>query len=147
MSIREEMPVLARHEGEWIGTYIYVDAEGGIVDRHTSHLTCAFPADGEADYLQINRYAWESGRAEEHRFPAIFRDGSLWLDSERLKGRAWEVDEKTIIMTWRYKADLERYLYEMIQISSDGADRARTWHWFEHGELVKRTLIKEKRFN
>ena len=36
-------------------------------------------------------------------------------------------------------------LYEMIQLSEDGNKRARTWHWFENGELVKRTLIKEER--
>ena len=30
MSIREEMPLLARHEGEWLSEYIYVDNEGNV---------------------------------------------------------------------------------------------------------------------
>jgi hypothetical protein len=36
-------------------------------------------------------------------------------------------------------------LYELIYISPCGNHRARTWHWMETGELVKRTLIKEPR--
>ena len=32
MAIREEVPVLARYEGDWIGSYIYVDAAGQIID-------------------------------------------------------------------------------------------------------------------
>ena len=145
MAIRNEMPVLARHEGEWAGTYLYVDTEGKIIDKHVSHLTCSFPLDGSGDYFQINRYTWEDGKIEEHHFPALYKDGKIWFDSERIVGCAWEVDEKTIVLTWSYKNDPESCLYEMIQISPDGNTRARTWHWFERGELVKRTLINEMR--
>jgi len=34
------MPVLARHNGEWTGDYIYFSAQGEILDRHKSHLIC-----------------------------------------------------------------------------------------------------------
>ena len=30
--IREEMPVLTRHEGDWVGTYTLVDIEGKILE-------------------------------------------------------------------------------------------------------------------
>jgi hypothetical protein len=145
MAIKDEMPVLARHEGEWEGEYIYVDPEGRILDRHTSHLSCLFPSDGPHPYYQINRYVWADGRREEHQFPAAFKDRKIWFDSERIKGHAWEIDENTVVLTWAYKQEPESPLYEMIQISPDGNNRARTWHWFKNGELVKRTLIKERR--
>ncbi|RMG55503.1 MAG: DUF3598 family protein [Acidobacteria bacterium] len=146
MSIREQMPVLARHEGDWVGTYIYVDAEGRIIDKHASHLTCQFTEDDATPYYQINRYTWDDGRKEEHHFPATVEDGKLLFDTERIKGYAWEVDDKTIVLTWSYKNEPNKYLYEMIQISPCGNHRARTWHWFdENGELYKRTLIKEER--
>jgi hypothetical protein len=145
MAIREEMPTLARHEGEWTGVYTHVDVEGQMLDQHDSHVQCTFPANGSSDYLQFNRYVWADGRVEEHRFEATFRDGKIWFDTERILGYAWDVDSLTMILTWRYKKDPDTYLYEMIQISPDGAHRARTWHWFQHGELVKRTLIKERR--
>lgn len=147
MGIREEMPLLRRHEGEWKGTYIHVDASGNVLDRHESHLTCRIPPDAPADYHQINRYLWADGRREEHHFPAAFKDGKIWFDTERMQGHAWEIDENTMVLTWRYKADPETYLYEMIQLSSDGNHRARTWHWFQNGELIKRTLIKETRIH
>lgn len=43
MSIREEMPVLARHAGEWTGTYTLIDTSGKILDHHQSHLVANFP--------------------------------------------------------------------------------------------------------
>jgi hypothetical protein len=141
--IREGMPVLARHEGVWDGRYVHVDAEGAQVDAHDSTLTCRFPEAG--DYHQTNRYTWADGRVEEIEFPASYRDGRIWFDTDRIKGSAWEIDDRTVVLHWSYKHDPQGYLYEMIQLSDCGNHRARTWHWFEGGELVKRTLIKEQK--
>ena len=68
--IKEGMPLLARHEGEWKGVYTYIDPDGNIIDKHKSHLSCTFPEEGEYDYVQINRYEWEDGKKEERIFPA-----------------------------------------------------------------------------
>lgn len=145
MSIREEMPLLARHAGEWQGEYIYLDNAGNVLDRHDSHLTSTFPTDGSSDYHQTNRYTWADGRTEEIQFPGTYRDCRVYFDTARLKGHTWEVDDKTIILTWVYKNEPENYLYEMIQLSPCGNHRARTWHWFKNGEIFKRTIIKEQR--
>ncbi len=145
MSIREDMPLLARNEGEWLGEYIYVDNDGNVTDRHQSHLTCRFPTNGEYPYVQTNHYTWADGRAETFDFPATYHDKQVWFDTPRLLGHAWEVDDRTIVLTWHYKANPKDQLYEMIQLSPDGQHRARTWHWFENGEIVKRTIIKETR--
>ena len=43
MSImKTEMPLMARQEGEWSGSYTLVDTEGKILDKYTSHLSCKF---------------------------------------------------------------------------------------------------------
>jgi hypothetical protein len=144
-SIRDHMPVLARHEGEWLGTYLLLDLEGTILDRHTSHLTCQFPTDGTHDYYQINRYTWANGKQEEHRFPAAYRDRKLWFDTERIQGNAWEADDATLILRFTYKTVPDFYLYEMIQISPCNRYRARTWHWFKNHQLFQRTVIQEER--
>jgi hypothetical protein len=34
---------------------------------------------------------------------------------------------------------------EMIQLSSDGLHRARTWHWFRAQALDRITLVRERR--
>ncbi len=143
--IREEMPVLARHEGEWEGVYIHVDPDNHEISRHRSHLQCRFPAEGEYAYYQINTYIHPDGTREEIHFPATYRDGRIWWDTDRIEGSAWEIDERTVMLTWTRKDMPGAYLYEMIQISEDGTARGRTWHWFEGDRLVKRTCIKEQR--
>jgi hypothetical protein len=143
--LRNAMPVLARHKGEWEGEYIHVDADNREIDRHASHLKCSFPEDGPFAYYQINTYRWADGRTEELHFPATYRDGRIWWDTDRIEGSAWEVDARTVMLTWVRKGEPGTYLYEMIQISADGDHRGRTWHWFENDQLVKRTCIKERR--
>jgi hypothetical protein len=139
------MPVLARHEGEWEGEYIHVDANNTVIDRHKSHLQCMFPDKGPHAYHQINTYTWPDGRREELHFPATYRDGQIFWDTERIVGRAWEIDPRTVVLTWTRKDAPGTYLYEMIQISEDNRNRGRTWHWFENDRLVKRTCITERR--
>lgn len=143
--IRQGMPVLARHEGAWEGEYIHVDTHNVVIDRHKSHLQCVFPASGPYAYHQINTYTWPDGRREEIHFPATYRDGQIFWDTDRIVGRAWEIDPKTVVLTWSRKGEPGTYLYEMVQLSDDGAHRGRTWHWFENDQLVKRTCIKERR--
>ncbi|MGH1393031.1 MAG: DUF3598 family protein [Trichormus sp.] len=147
MSIREEMPVLVRHEGEWIGTYTIVDTSGKILDQHQSHLTCQFPDNSPYPYYQINRYKWADGKQEEHQFPGTYHDQALWFDTERVEGKAWEVDNNTIILCFSYKTIPGISLSEMIYISPDNNHRARTWHWFKNHQIYQRTLIQEERLN
>jgi hypothetical protein len=146
-NIRDEMPVLARHAGDWMGTYTLMDCAGNILDRHQSHLTCTFPEDDPTKYYQINRYTWADGKREEHCFPGTYQDKKLWFDTDRIKGHAWEVDDSTIILWFSYKTVPDFYLYEMIQISPCNNYRARTWHWFKNNQIYQRTLIQEERLN
>lgn len=143
--IRWRMPVLARHEGEWKGVYTYVDNKNNVLDQHQSHLTCAFPEEGDHDYHQINRYSWADGRSEEHHFPATYAEGRIWWDTDRIEGCAWEIDKRTVVLTWTRKDLPGAYLYEMIQISEDGNHRGRTWHWFKDDVMFQRTVINERR--
>ncbi|KRB40148.1 MAG: DUF3598 domain-containing protein [Pseudomonadota bacterium] len=143
--IRKAMPVLARHEGDWEGVYIHVDIDNKEIDRHRSKLQCMFPAEGPFAYHQINTYIWDDGREEEIHFPATFRDNRIWWDTDRIEGSAWEIDERTVVLTWTRKGEPGTYLYEMIQLSEDGQHRGRTWHWFNEDKLFKRTCIKETR--
>ena len=65
MSIRNDMAVLAWHEGEWEGAYVHVDANGKEVDRHASRLSCQFPSEDDGcDYFQINECMSEDGQSK-----------------------------------------------------------------------------------
>lgn len=153
IDLRKEMPLLARHEGEWKGEYIHVDADGAIVDRHAAHLICEITNQDPHPYMQTNIYDWADGKHEEIPFPASYdpaRPGKIWFDTDRIEGWAGYVPldgyNRTMMLNWTRKGEPGQYLYEMIQIDDTNTKRARTWHWFKDGELFKRTIIKEQRF-
>jgi hypothetical protein len=145
MGLREDMPLLARHEGRWAGTYTHLDPAGTLLDQHGSHLTCTIV--DERTYHQVNRYTWDDGRTEEVAFPGAYLGGGrCGFDTERIKGEFWELDASTIYLTWVYKAaaaDLR--LFELIVLSDDGEHRSRVWQWIQSGVCVKRTIIDERR--
>lgn len=143
--IRQEMPLLARHEGFWAGTYTSVDNEGNVLDKYAVHMSCEFPEDGPYPYYQINRYTWDSGKTEEHHFPATYKDKKIWFDTDRLIGDAWETDDHIVMLHFKYKAIPDAYLYSLIHLSSCGNLRGRTMHWFKNNQVFKRTLIQEER--
>lgn len=144
-TIKEDMPLLVRHEGDWQGSYTTIDSEGNIIDKHNSFLTCEFPENGSYPYYQVNKYQWDDGKEEEHLFPATYRDKKIWFDTERLEGDAREVDDSVIILRFTSKLIPDVYVYEMIHLSSCGNLRNRTMHWFKNNQLFQRVLVQEHR--
>jgi len=152
-TIKQDMPLLARHQGVWEGWYRHVDPEGRIVDAHRSRLLCRFPATGEFPYHQTNIYTWEDGRKEVRDYPCRYVDGSKELRflNELIDGWAREVPidpkRRTLMLSW-FRPDMPQiYFYEMIQTSDDARRRSRTWQWFNasDGSLFRRTLIDESK--
>ncbi|MEP3226229.1 MAG: DUF3598 domain-containing protein [Parasphingorhabdus sp.] len=147
MGIKEDMPLLARHEGVWDGTYTYFNAQDEKIDQHKSRLLCRIPESGDIPYHQTNHYLWEDGKTDIREFPAAYHDKRIWWDNELIKGWAAEVplDEynRTMMLYWQRQGDPSLYLYEQIQISDDGQSRCRTWHWIRNGQLETRTAIQE----
>ena len=149
MDFREEMPLLARHEGVWDGVYNYFNDKEELIDQHSSRLFCRIlDDDAEFPYHQTNHYSWADGRTEIRDFSARYRDGRIWWDNDLIKGWAAPValDEygRTMMLYWQRTGDPSLYLYEMIQISDNGQNRCRTWHWIRNGKLETRTAIQER---
>jgi len=147
--LAKAMPLLARHEGVWDGTYTYFNANDEQTDQHTSRLFCRILGDdAEFPYHQTNYYTWADGKTENRDFPATYKDGRVWWDNELIIGWAAPVSldekERTMMLYWQRTGDPSLYLYEMIQISDEGTDRCRTWHWIRDGKLETRTAIQEK---
>ncbi len=149
--IKENMPLLASHEGVWEGWYRYYDAvTGKLIDEHRSRLICRIPEDGKpSDYHQTNYYYWADGRMETREFPASYRDGRVWWDNDLIQGwaAAMQPDDNNLstCLNWVRKDEPGIYLYEMIQVDEAIQNRARTWQWFRDGKCYQRTLIDERR--
>jgi hypothetical protein len=145
--IKQAMPLLARNEGVWEGWYRYYDtATGKLTDQHRSRLICRL-GDDVADYHQTNYYYWEDGRLEVREFPAWYENGRIHWDNDLIKGwaAAMQPDDynRSTCLNWTRTNEPGLYLYEMIQLSDDGKNRARTWQWFKDGKCFQRTLIDE----
>ena len=148
MSLRERMPLLARHEGVWDGYYRYFDNTGNKVDEHKSRIVCRMI--GADDYHQTTYYFWSDGKKDIRDFPAVVEEDRLMFYTE-ITGWAAEVpldeNSRTIMLHWTRNNEPGLYLYEMIQISDCGQYRARVWQWFREGQLLKRTLVDEQRIS
>ncbi len=137
-------PVLARGCGRWQGTYTHLDPAGAVIDTHDVETCSDFPDDGTADFRLRIHNRWPDGRESRIELLADRRDDRLiWRD--RLVGWMGEVDAQTVYLNFTYRDDPAVRVCEMIQISSDGQSRARTWHWFRDDRLFKITLAREMR--
>jgi hypothetical protein len=149
--LRDQLPVLARHEGVWEGVYRYYDADGKNTDEHGSRLICRFPASGPFPYHQTNYYTWPDGRQEVRDFPATFVASRLRWDNELINGWAADVYldafDRTTMLYWVRKDAPDIYLYEMIHLSDCGQYRSRVWQRFRDGTLLGRTLINERKLS
>ncbi len=148
-SLKTLMPLLARQAGVWEGWYRYCDEHGNKIDEHRSRLVCRVPDSGPFHYHQTNYYTWADGRTETREFPAQYRDGRLWFQSDLIDGWAAEVGlddhHRTLMLYWTRKGEPDTYLYEMIQTSDDGRYRTRVWQWIRGGRTRMRTLIDEQK--
>ena len=144
-SFAEIMPNMLRHAGTWEGIYRHVTRDFILVDEHRMHTRCEFPTDGPYAYIQSNRLEWADGRTEERSFGGAFHNGLLHWDTDRFSGTGWEAVDGTVMLRLDRKDVANTYFVEMINLSTDGNSRARTWQWFEEGLPTRRTLCDEWR--
>ncbi|MGJ3231788.1 MAG: hypothetical protein ACFE0P_08320 [Oceanicaulis sp.] len=137
-------PAMRAHEGVWTGTYTHLDAAGCEVDRHESRVVCEFPASGQPIYVQHITFTWPDGRAREDRFDGRIAGDRIVFDTPSFSGAAWESGELVLLHLDR-KDEPGAYFIEIIALADGGRTRARTWHWFKAGALIRRTLCDEVR--
>ncbi len=146
-SIREDMPLFVRNEGEWDCLYTFVDLDHNVLDQYRVHIICEFPDEDDVAYRQTSTNRWPDGREETTQFEARYDAANkrVTWDNDRMKGALWEVDDMTIYLSFAFHAMPDVRVCEMIQLSACGQHRTRTWHWFRNDALYQRTLVKEKR--
>lgn len=144
--VRQGMPLLALNEGRWRGRYRFVEPNGKLVDSYGFDIRVILDSDdAKRAYRQETKYAWDDGRSQALVFEAAYEQGQLVWDDGRIAGRMWEVDDRTLYLRFGFAAQPELECFEMIQMSSDGLARGRTWLWYRQGVLDRYVLIDEAR--
>ena len=97
--IKQNMPLLARHEGTWAGTYRFITPQLEVLDEYAFRINVMFPDDGKGGitYRQESFYSWRDGREEELIFEAQYARDGLVTWGGRIAGRMWELDDRTIV--------------------------------------------------
>jgi len=144
-SVHDGLPLLARNEGRWEGTYTHVRPDGELVDRHDFIIEVTLSADNARAYRQESHYRWPDGRTRDLVFEAAYADGALTWDNGRIHGRLREISGETIYLTFGFHDTPAIRCHEMIQVSPDGAERGRSWLWYEGNRLERYTLVDERR--
>ncbi|MFP4520030.1 MAG: hypothetical protein ACLFQ5_11290 [Oceanicaulis sp.] len=144
MTRRSAFPAMRAHEGVWTGTYTHLDADGAMIDRHQSKVVCEFPASGAPFYIQHITFTWPDGRVRRDRFDGVVSGERIVFDTPTFTGAAWESGGLVLLHLDR-KDEPGAYFVEVIALADGGQTRARTWHWFKDGALIRRTLCDELR--
>ncbi|MGK0500713.1 MAG: hypothetical protein ACJAYG_002366 [Oceanicoccus sp.] len=148
-TIREEMPILAKHAGTWEGVYRYYTADGKLVGQHDSRILCRFMDEGNYPYYQTNIYTYPDGRQEIKEFPCVYENFSKVVIFKIGTIEGWVKEDSDMPGDTTCKLYWERYgnrnikFYEMIQTDPDFKHRTRVWQWLLDGKNILRTLINE----
>jgi len=153
------LALLQRHVGIWEGLYTHVGAaDWRTVGTQRFRIRVEAFDTGPVAYRQTSHYWFPDGREEELVYEgALRRTGDaggepardtadrIVFDNGRIRGECWAIEPLTLYLWFAYVERPEARIAEMIQLSPDGAHRARTWHWFRNDELQQLTLVRERR--
>ena len=138
------MPTFARHEGRWTGTYTHMTPDQKVIDHYRVHITAELPDEGPVDFRLHTHNVWPDGREQRGIYEARFSGGKL-LFEQQLIGSLWDIDDVSSYLRFSFEHDPSITVFEMLNISADGQNRARTWHWFRDQKLFQITLTDEWR--
>jgi len=144
--IKTKMPLLARHEGTWAGTYRFITPQMKLLDQYDFRINVKFPDDGKGGltYRQESFYTWADGRTRELAFEGVYAGNGV-VFTGRIAGSIKELDDRTLYTHFWFDDQPGVDVCEAIQLAANNNDRARTWHWFKDGKLFQLTLVDERR--
>jgi hypothetical protein len=144
--IKEKMPLLARHEGTWAGTYRFVTPKMELIDQYDFRINALFPDDGKGGLTlrQESFYTWPDGRKRELTYEGTYKDGVVTFEG-RISGWIKELDDRTLNMRFWFSDQPGVDVLEAIHLAKNNRDRGRTWNWFKDEKLFQITLVDEQR--
>ena len=147
--LRRRIPLTAKMEGVWEGTFRRVDPQGEIIETLPSRITVRLLPDGEAyDYHQINLLDPDSGEEQRIESYGKWDVDRLRFFNDRLEGWAKEVtaDEagQTSVFLMEFKDGSGLTVSEVVSFRPGDPDvRMCATQYMRNGQIVRRTLIDE----
>lgn len=149
-------PAFLKHIGTWEGAYTHIRPDLTVIDRHDCRVELGMHG---VYYSQRNTHIWRDGdgnvtKMEILDFPGKFdRDGTVWIESERLAGWAKALDtDGSIIFFATLKAALDNSggarpeIFDLLRIfNKEETLRYRTWQVKAGDELAKLVHVEERR--
>ena len=147
--LRRRIPLTAKMEGVWEGTFRRVDGNGEIMETLPSRITVRLLPDGEVyDYHQTN--VLNPGSDDEQRIESFGKwdVDRLRFFNDRLEGwaKAVAADEagRTSVFLMEFKDGSGLTVSEVVSFSPGDPDvRMRATQYMRDGRIVRRTLIDE----
>jgi hypothetical protein len=139
------IPVVARHQGTWEGTYRSLTPQLQLIDAWTFRIVVSLGQSAADAYRQHTTYRWPNGKTSETSFTAALVDGHLtWADA-RIKGTMHLLGPEAMLAEMQFTADPDGVIMEMARIAADGAARSRVGMVSRRGVLEKIQIADERR--
>lgn len=149
-------PGFLKHIGMWEGSYTHIGPDGQVLDRHECRIEIGMHG---SFHSQRNTYTWRNDdgvvtKTEILDFPGMFdRDGVLWIENERISGRAMALDvDGTVVFYAGYKmaggVGPAPDCYDVLRIFNEEETlRYRTWQVKSGEKLLKLVHVEETRIS
>ena len=147
--LRRRMPLTAKMEGVWEGTFRRVGPKGEIIEALPSRITVQLLPDGEAyDYRQINVLNPDGDEEQRIESYGKWDVDRLRFFNGRLEGwaKAVAADEagQTAVFLMEFKDGSGLTVSEVVSFRPGDPDaRMRATQYMRDGRIVRRTLIDE----
>lgn len=155
-ALKSKLPVMAKNEGVWAGTYRRYGSDGSLMNEFASRVVMRFRSDAPEQemYHQTNIYRFSDGKGQ-------VIDSKGWFDGQRLNFGSdrdisgWAADDLTdpngqtcllfmAVNTATPQLAKGTICYELVQLSAFGQYRARAAQYVNDGRIVMRTMIDEE---
>ncbi|MFC6152318.1 DUF3598 family protein [Nocardioides yefusunii] len=126
--------------GVWEGSYTILTPSGEVLDHFASRQEGRM--DGDEWYERVV-YLREGQEPYEHFYRATVTGDDVRFHNTNMWGSTSRVDEEAIVFAFGWHDNPGERIIEMTR--PEGDLRSRVWQHFTDGELVKLTVIKERR--
>ncbi len=126
--------------GVWDGTYTVLDPAGSVLDHFRSRQEGRM--EGTA-WTEKVTYLREGQEPYQHYYHATVDGDDVQFHNTNMWGTTSRIGEEAIIFSFGWQDNPGERIIEMTR--PQGELRSRVWQHFTDGELVKLTVIKERR--